>query len=236
MTRQLLWCAWITALSVGSVETKASKIRLVSGYDASGGYADARVTTRITKNADFVSMWLTMTSSEKTVEKREAEITEGRRELLERTKDLVGIQAFELPVEQLSRPYVSVSKISSFSSSSTSSEPSLSQARFEIRARFAEDEKLLDVVNRIRRLRDSLKLPAKVSKHLDDSISLGINRTEQYRPELLKRIAEDVRLAQEQLGEKGTVRISGLESPVRLRRAGVRELELFIPYTLALEL
>jgi hypothetical protein len=232
---QLFWCAWITLLSIGSVETEASKIRLVSGYDAPGSYADALVTTRITKNADFVSMWLTMTSSEKTVEKREAEITEGRRELLERTKDLAGIQVFELPVEQLNRPY-SVSKISSFSSSSTSSEPSLSQVSFEIRARFAEDEKLLDVVNRIRRLRDSLKLPSKVSKHLGDPISLGIDRAEQYRPELLKRIAEDVRLAQEQLGEKGTVRISGLESPVRLRRNGVRELELFIPYTLAIEL
>jgi len=235
MKSQLFWCALITALSIGSLETKASKIRLLSGYDTPGGYADALVATKVTKSADFVSMWLTMTSSEKTVEKREAEITEGRNELLERAKDSAGIQAFELPVEQLNRPY-GVSKISSFSSSSTSSEPSLSQASFEIRTRFAEDEKLVDAVNRIRRFRDSLKLPSKVAKHLGDSMSLGIDRAEQYRPELLKRIAEEIRLAREQLGEKAKVRISGLESPVRMRRTGVRELELFIPYTLALEL
>ena len=41
---------------------------------------------------------------------------------------------------------------------------------------------------------------------------------------------------QEQLGQGGEVTIIGLERPVRWRRASVREVELFLPYSLVFEL
>ena len=67
-------------------------------------------------------------------------------------------------------------------------------------------------------------------------MSLGVDEPERYRGELLKRIAADIRFVQEQLGQGGEVTIMGLERPVRWRRASVREVELFIPYSLGFEL
>ena len=237
MKKQSYWFVW-SVLSFAGVEIGAAEIRLGPSYGVSLDASDAEVTVSIRKAANFVSMGLTLISAEKTVEKREAEIVAGRRALLERAGAVAGIQVVELPVGRQYRSYAKTSKLSSlsFGGSSHSSEPGLSQASFEVRAQLGEGVELLEVVRRIRGFTDSLKLPSKTSKMLGDSVSLGVDEPERYRGELLKRIAADIRFVQEQLGQGGEVTIIGLERPVRWRRASVREVELFLPYSLVFEL
>ena len=237
MKKQSHWFVWLV-LSFAGAEIGAAEIRLGPSYGVSLDASGSGVTVSIRKAANFVSMGLTLTSADKTVEKRETEIVTARKTLLERAGAVAGIQVMELPVGRQYRSYAKTSKLSSlsFGGSSHSSEPGLSQASFEVRAQLDEVVELLEVVRRIRGFAKSLKLPSKTSKTLGDSVSLGVNGPERYRGELLKRISVDVRFVQEQLGQGGKVTIIGLERPVRWRRASVREVELFIPYSLVFEL
>tara|TARA_B100001094_G_scaffold57548_2_gene53042 strand:+ start:742 stop:1467 length:726 start_codon:yes stop_codon:yes gene_type:complete len=237
MKKQSYWFVW-SVLSFVGAEIGAAEIQLGPSYGVSFDASDAEVTVSIRKAANYVSMGLTLASADKTVDKREAEIVAGRKALLERSGAVAGIQVVELPVGRQYRSYAKTSKLSSlsFGGSSHSSEPGLSQASFEVRAQLTEGVELLEVVRRIREFVDSLKLPSKSSKMLGDSVSLGVDEPERYRGELLKRIAADVRFVQEQLGQGGEVTIIGLERPVRWRRVSVRELELFISYSLVFEL
>ena len=237
MKKQSFWFV-LSLLTFAGAEIGAAEIRLGPSYGVSLDASDSEVTVSIRKAANFVSMGLTLTSSDKTVEKREAAVVAGRKALLERVGAVAGIQLVELPVGRHYRSHANTSKLSSlsFGGSSHSSEPGLSQARFEVRAHLGEGVELLEVVRRIRGFSDSLKLPSKTSAILGDYLSLGVDEPERYRGELLKRIAADVRFVQEQLGQGGEVTIMGLERPVRWRRASVREVELFIPYSLVFEM
>jgi hypothetical protein len=78
------------------------------------------------------------------------------------------------------------------------------------------------------------KWPDKIDATLGH-FSLAVRDSQQYRPQLLKLIAEDATKARESLAAGAQIKIEGLENPVSVRQVDDREVELFIRYRTAIE-
>jgi hypothetical protein len=63
-----------------------------------------------------------------------------------------------------------------------------------------------------------------------DDISLSIVAPEQYRQEIVAKIAQDIALLRSRLGDSCRMEVSGLEQRVQWERSDLAELTLFIPY------
>ena len=57
---------------------------------------------------------------------------------------------------------------------------------------------------------------------------------EQYRAKLLGLIAQEITKARETLSGRGSVKLEGLESPVMVRQADDRNVELFLNYSFSI--
>jgi len=62
--------------------------------------------------------------------------------------------------------------------------------------------------------------------------SLSVVGPDSFRDQIITAIAEDANLQSAKLGEGYAVEIQGLNKPVQWARAGLSEVQLFIPYTL----
>jgi len=76
--------------------------------------------------------------------------------------------------------------------------------------------------------------PAKVEASIGN-FALGIREPQQYRPQLLKIIAEDAVRTRDTIASSARMRLEGLEGPVMVRQLNGHEVELFIDYRLAIE-
>ena len=203
--------------------------------------SDVAVSLRVP--ADHVLMTLTIESSEKTLEKREASIEADRKMILDRARSVVDLTVVEVPEVSQHRPYFKTSKISSskISSFSLAGVPEIPQSgfsrmNFEVRADLRNGVLVTDAVRRVRAFVHALRLSTKTRRSLVDVFSVRVSNPESFRAALLKRISEDVLFLRRQLDQNAEVTLSGLEQPVRQRRVGPLEVELFIPYSLTLRL
>jgi hypothetical protein len=80
----------------------------------------------------------------------------------------------------------------------------------------------------------SVKLPDGVDV-TSGSITLAVREPNQHRAQLLKLVAEEVTRTRDALQPGSIARVGGLEASVQVRAADDREVELFLPYTLAIE-
>lgn len=87
----------------------------------------------------------------------------------------------------------------------------------------------------IEKLLVELEPPRGASYRVGDA-RLTVAEPEQARPELLRAIARDVAQTRAGLGPTARVALTGLERPIGVRASGPREVELFIEYTLAVDL
>ena len=202
------------------------------GVEMNAVTSDVAVSMRVP--AEYLVMTLTIESSEKTVEKREAAILIGRQTILDSALSSEDLKVFELPQGSQHRPYFKSSKLSSlsFAGGSVAPQAGLSRMSFEVRADLGEGVVALEAVRRVRGFAEALKLSSKTRKSLADAFDVRVGKPESFRAELLKRIAADVSFLRKQFDRNAEVTLSGLEQPVRQRRVGPLEVELFIPYTL----
>jgi hypothetical protein len=85
------------------------------------------------------------------------------------------------------------------------------------------------------RVRDFVRRTQKVGRTeivLSNDYDLTLVDPNQYRPQIMKAIAQDARTATTALGEGYGVRLEGLENRVTWYQYGPLQLALFIPYTL----
>lgn len=67
------------------------------------------------------------------------------------------------------------------------------------------------------------------------NIELAVREPQQYRPRLLKLIAEEAARTRDSIAAGAQTKIEGLESPVMVRQVNATEVELFIDYKLSIE-
>ncbi len=83
------------------------------------------------------------------------------------------------------------------------------------------------------RLVDSLILPGKTKCELG-TLQLAVENPEQYRAKLLGLLSQEIKSTREAIAPQGSVKIEGLESPVRVRPADERNVELFLNHSLSI--
>lgn len=88
---------------------------------------------------------------------------------------------------------------------------------------------VFDRAAEIKALVDGLKLSKQVKVGLGQT-SLGVNEPEQYRPELVKLIAADIKMVTAALGEKFAMPIQGLDGRVQVRPVDEQNVKLYIAY------
>ena len=77
---------------------------------------------------------------------------------------------------------------------------------------------------------DSVPETGRASVGSYDDPGFSVVNIAQYRAPLLARIAADVKLVKEALGDDYQVTITGLEEPIRWRVTGPMSLAIYFPY------
>ena len=181
------------------------------------------------KDADYVCMSLTIHSSEKEPTQRFAEIKQAQDLILARAKDQPGLLIHKGVISLSPEPAAKISPISS------SSALNASAARLHVMAKLDAYSDVYACATRIRRFFDSITMPGKSTYTLGE-IQVAVADPEQYRQEILRKISADVAFVKETMQTSGTVSITGLEQPVLVRQVDDRKVELFINYSMTMEL
>lgn len=92
-----------------------------------------------------------------------------------------------------------------------------------------EDADVFALVQRMRTLVAGVP-PSGATKVLDGSVGLVLERPDQYRQELLKKIFEDIAAVKAGIGPDFEILPFGLNGPVKVRAVTEREVELWIEY------
>jgi hypothetical protein len=82
---------------------------------------------------------------------------------------------------------------------------------------------------------EGLKLTGKASCTLGE-LQLAVENAEQYRPRLLELMSQEMKKTRAALAAEGGIRAAGLESPVLVRQVDDRQVELFLNYTMSVDL
>src|SRR6266567_3530024 len=80
---------------------------------------------------------------------------------------------------------------------------------------------------------DGLHLPGKVRCELGQ-LQLAAENPERYRTNLLGQIAQEIKKTRDAMAAQGSVKVEGLESPVLVRQADDRQVEVFLNYSLSI--
>ncbi len=181
----------------------------------------------LVRDADCVAMALEIQSSQKDPSVSFSEIKHAQRLLHVKAKEQAGITIHKGSISLSPTP---ASKFGSFSGYSASS-----AAQFHVMVKLDEDTDVYASATRIRGLLDSVELPGKTSYRLGQ-IELAVANPEKSRREILEKISEDVEFVRTAMPSSGQVSITGLEGPVLVRQVDDRKIELFINYSMTMEL
>lgn len=183
------------------------------------------VSASLRREADFVSMPLSIRSDHKDASERFEVIGQAKAAILMAAAGNKGISVHSGPVVLSARP---TSKLSFLSSGGYGN---YSQAQLHVLVPLAESAK--DVFQCAIEMNEFIKgvqLPDKAEIEFGQ-IHLAVDNPEQHREVLLKLISEEVAKSKAALGANGQVIVSGLESPVFVRQADERHVELFLNYS-----
>lgn len=187
------------------------------------------VAATIIRKADFVTCPIALSSDKKEPEERFADIQSALRMIASAAEQNPKIRIHSGPVT------LSGETQSSFSLSKLSSGyDSASTARLHILVPVADGKP--DVFAgglTIKQFVAGIKFPEKIDCRLGQ-IQLALDNPEQYRPEILKAVADNMKLARETLALQGEIHVSGLATPVMARQADDENIELYINYSLSL--
>lgn len=175
--------------------------------------------------ADFVSMPLSIKSDHKDPSRRFEIIGQAKSAILRAAAGGKGISVHSGPVALSARPTGKLAFISSVGYGN------YSEAHLHLLIPLTEKEKdVFDCAIEMNEFIKAVQLPDKAEIEFGE-IHLAVDNPEQYREALLKRISEEITKAKAALGVSGQVNISGLESPVFVRQADDRHVDLFLNYS-----
>lgn len=180
------------------------------------------------QQADYVSMPVSISSSQRDPLQRFAELRDAKAAVLLRAKSTPDIIIHAGPVTLSAKPVSKLASVVPYSSAE-------SEADFHVLVPFkGKNRDVFACADIIRRFLNDLTLPSKTSMQLG-SIQLAVDNPEQYRSTLIQMISEDVARTKEKVKADAKVHLSGLESPVLVRQADDERVDLFIDYQFTIE-
>lgn len=215
-------CA-VSAASFASL-TSASSLYVI----AYSGEKTAAVS--VEKDADYASIAVEIRSDQKEPAAQYAEIKQIEEQIISKAGDRNDVEIHRGPITLSAEPIKTSLAVSSGWYQTKSS-----TTRLHILVKFDEKSTIYDCALRIRSFLASIKLPAKAEFELGP-IQLAVKDPQQHRSHILKKIGEDVQSVKESVGVNGKVVLTGLQQPVMVRQLDDRKVELFINYTMSLEL
>lgn len=186
------------------------------------------VSASLRKEADFVAMPISIRSDHKDATRQFESIASAKAAIVKAAEGRKDLRIHSGPVALSARP---TSKLASFSSGGYGNS---SQAALHVLVPLAGTGK--DVFRCAVAINDFIKgvvLPEKTDLNFGQ-IHLGVENPELYRGALLKLIADEIGKSKKAFGTTSQALIGGLESPVFVRQADERNVELFLNYTVAL--
>jgi len=215
-----------------SIVLTITAISTYAGSDAYFVFAfnDAKSTAiALPKKADFVSMPLSISSNQKNPNDRFSEIKQAQNMIMDAAKGNPNLIVHKGQISLSPKPLSKMSSLSSFGHDRSS------EAQFYVMAKLDEDTDIYKASSFIRQFIDSISMPGKSSTSLG-SIQLAVQNPEKYRTELLKEISKDVAFVKSTIGANGNISISGLEQPVLVRQVDDQMIELFINYSMTINM
>ena len=205
----------VVSLSAFQVSTEADK-----GY-ASATPPKPDVAITVLKPATAVVMEVTIVNSADKPEVRNREIYGTIKDIQKAVQAAKGLR-FERREIQLRGE---ARQKSLFSRSSVTS-----YANVAVVASLGPEADLFALVDTMRSVVSGVT-PAGSTKVMDGTVGLYLENPDQYRPELLKKIFDDVAVVKSGLGQDFEVLLSGLDGRVNTRAASEKEVELWIDYS-----
>ncbi|MCI0498851.1 MAG: hypothetical protein L0Y36_04095 [Planctomycetales bacterium] len=182
------------------------------------------------KDADYASISVEILSDQKDPAVQFKEIKQIQELILNKAKEQQDIEIHKGPILLSATPAKT-----GFAISSGYYRTQSSAAQLHILAKLDEKSDIYDCAIRIKGFLDSITLPSKVKLELGQ-IQLAVKNPEEYRSAILKKIGDDVEFVKTAIGHNGKITLSGLEQPVLVRQVDDRKVELFINYSMAVEL
>jgi hypothetical protein len=179
------------------------------------------------QKADYASMTVTISSDEK-------EPVDQFREL-NLAKQTVAQEAGKYPHIKLHTGRVFLSTESKSSMMKVASYGSSSSAVVHLLYLITEKTDIFQAARELASLAKNMKAPGKASYRFS-TIKLVVDNPEKYRSKLLQMIFEDLKQARLLAKKSGKVLITGLENPVLVRQADDTRAELYINYSVSMEL
>jgi hypothetical protein len=182
------------------------------------------------KDADYASISVEILSDQKDPAAQFKEIKQVQELIINKAKEQKDIEIHKGPISLSATPTKT-----GFAISSGYYRTKSSAAQFHILAILDEKNDIYDCAASIKGFLDSIVLPSKVKFELGQ-IQLAVKCPEDYRIDILKKIGEDVDFVKTAIRYNGKITLSGLEQAVLVRQVDDRKVELFINYTMAVEL
>ena len=189
---------------------------------------DKNTAVSFEKEADYISMSLTLVSNQKDTSKQFSEIKQLQDMIISKAKEVSGIEIHKGPITLSA--VASFSKIGSYSPHFRPS-----TAQLNILARMDDQTDIYDSANRIQDFLYSIKNLEKDDYTLGE-IQLVVKNPEDYRQLILEKISKDIAFIKSTMKTEGTITLTGLGNPVLIRQIDDRKVELFINYSMAIEL
>jgi hypothetical protein len=174
----------------------------------------------MTKPATAVVMEVTLVNSTEKAEQRNREVYATIKDLQQAVQNAAGLK-FERREIQLRGD---ARRKMLFGRGSVTS-----YANVAVVAPLTPDADLFSLVQRMRTVVASVT-PSGSTRVMDGTVGLVLEKPDQYRQELLKKIFEDLAFVKEGLGAEFEVLPMGLAGPVKTRAASEKEVELWIDY------
>jgi hypothetical protein len=181
----------------------------------------------LVRKADYASMTVTISSDEKEPADQFQELSVARQTVELEAKKNPKMIVHAGPVFLSTEPKASMMKVSSSYGGSS--------AVVHLLYSLAEKKDVFQAARDLAALAKNMKAPGKASYRFS-TIKLVVDSPEQYRSRLLQMIFDDLKQARLLAKKSGKVVITGLENPVAIRQTNDMQVELFINYTVSMEL
>ncbi|MGD9364560.1 MAG: hypothetical protein PVH87_02610 [Desulfobacteraceae bacterium] len=190
-------------------------------------FQDSKSTSvSIIKQADYLSVPLTLSSKQKDPNIRFSEMSDAQNRILREIDKRQDIIIKKGPISLSPRP---TSKFASYSYGRPS------EAQFNILVGLKDCDDAYSCAGRIRKIIDTIEMPGKSHASLGQ-VQLAVENPEKYRKDILKKIAQDIEFLKAIMGTKDKASVTGLERPVLVRQVDDKYVELFINYNLTIGL
>lgn len=209
----------VIGLILFTAQANAGLYSFARTYDES--YYSPTVAVTLTKQADYVSMTLVIVNEQRDPVERATELKKTQNTIVNEAQKQKGIEILQ----------------GSLSLSATAGkwlDSRTSQVQVKVLTKLDKDTDVYDCVKRIRQFIASIKWPDECNYSLGE-IQLAIKEPDQYRSEILKKIAEDFKYIKSSMSFAGKIIISGLENTVQIQQVDDKNVQLYIPYTMTFE-